>query len=249
MAPQSVTIKVQGADELLRSMNLIAYNDAPFVVAYALTKTGQDIKAAEINSMKAVFDRPTPYVLNALQLSPATKDNLQAVVGYKAFAGKGTPAEKFLGPQVEGGKRNAKSHEKSLRAVGILGSDQFCVPGRGAQLDAYGNMTRGQLVQILSQLQASRDPTQNMTARSRKRALNKAGGRYFAIRTGKNAGVYLRSGPRYPIIPVLKFIKAPSYRAIFPFYATGMKVFNERFTYWVQEGFDRFVASKYRRAA
>lgn len=253
------SLAVLGIKETIRALRAIRHDDTPFVMAYALNKTAKEVKEAEIAEMKRVFDRPTPYALNALYLAPASKTDLNAVVGYKAFAGKGTPAEKFLNPQVEGGGRNAKSHEKALRAAGILRPTEFCVPGPGADLDAFGNMKRAQLVRLLSQVRASRDATQNMTAKSRKRAVAGAGGRYIVLRpeagdTRSNvygrapAGIYLRQNGRYPIVPVLLFVKAPKYRDIFAFYAVAWRVVDQRLAFHMRAGWQKAMASRKRAA-
>ncbi|MDF5999583.1 hypothetical protein P4050_14390 [Pseudomonas aeruginosa] len=47
-----------------------------------------------------------------------------------------------------------KASERNLRARGILPAGMFVVPAEGARLDQYGNMSRGQMIQILSGLGA-----------------------------------------------------------------------------------------------
>lgn len=243
--PKQITISVD-ARAVLRALRDIREKDVPFVTAYALTKTGQDIKAAEYASMQRVFDRPTRWTLNSLQLIPATKQRLSAEIGYRSFGG--TPPDRYLGPQVEGGNRSHKSHEKALIAAGIMRGNEFAVPGQGAVLDAFGNMGTGQITRILSQLQASRDPMQNMTQRSRKRALRRAGGRYFLMR-GRSVsdGIYLRSSER-TIVPVLVFVRAPRYAPRYPFYGTGQQVFDERFAAHLRAGFQRAIAPRTKAA-
>lgn len=240
-----ITIKVD-TSTVLSALRQISADDAPFLTAYALTRTGQDIKTAQYNMMRAVFDRPTKFTLNSLQLQPATKTELSAVIDYKYFGG--TPADRYLGPEVEGGPRRHKSHEKALISAGLMRSDEFAVPGKGVTLDAYGNMRGADLTRILSQLMASSDPMQNMTDRSRKRALKSAGGRYFVMRgRGAPDGVYLRRPDG--IMPVLVFVRAPRYTPRFPFYDVARTVFDQQFLGHGREGFDKFIVAKYRKAA
>ena len=52
------------------------------------------------------------------------------------------------------GPRVDKASERNLRARGILPAGMFVVPAEGARLDQYGNMSRGQMIQILSGLGA-----------------------------------------------------------------------------------------------
>ena len=84
-------------------------SEHPFALAYALTKTAQDIKAAEIDVMKNVFDRPTRFTLNVLFLKPATKtdlagclvlvcDRLQSRGGRMVDAGQAFPSINSMSP-------------------------------------------------------------------------------------------------------------------------------------------------------
>lgn len=196
---------------------------APFVTAVALTKTAQAVKTAEVESMRQVFDRPTRFTLNALQIRPATKTKLSAVVAFKEGFGS-IPAFRYLGPEVEGGPRVKKSHERALERKGILQSDEYAVPAAGMPLDAQGNIRGGEITRILSQLGAAEQSvgyTANMTARSRKRNTRRARGRYFVLR-GASAldGVYKRTGAR-EIMPVLIFVRSPRYGRRLPFYRTA----------------------------
>ncbi|WP_322105862.1 hypothetical protein [Paraburkholderia sp. J41] len=197
----------------------------PYAASVALNRTGKAVIAVEQKTMRDVFDRPTPYTLNALRLKAATKTKLVAQVSYKDESFKGTPATKYLAPQVDGGARNVKRIESLLRARGLLPSDMFTVPGSGAKLDQYGNFSRGQYSQILAQLQASRDSAQNETSvsRRRKRRNPSTDVRYFVGRPGGGKlplGVWARYqfAQGYAVRPILMFVRAPSYSKRFPFY-------------------------------
>lgn len=224
----------------------------PFVTAYALTKTAQDVKRDEVQVMAQVFDRPTRFTLNALYVRPATKQTLLSEVFFKEGFGS-IPAWRYLGPQVEGGPRAKKSHERALEAAGILRSDEFVVPGLGVPRDAYGNVPGSVFTRILSQLQASRDPAQNMTQRSSRRAISRAGGKYFVLRgvNGIPPGIYQRStGNRYStfvagtIVPMLIFVKAPQYAKRFPFFETARNTFQRNFSQHFSEGWQRYVVAR-----
>lgn len=232
-----------------RDLRVLAKDELPFVTAHALTKTAQDIKAAEIAEMTSVFDRPTRFTLNALYVKPATKTDLSAVVEFKEGFGS-IPAWRYLGPQVEGGARAKKAHERRLERAGILRSDEFVVPGKGIKLDAFGNVPGGIIERILSQLGAAEQRagyTANATARSLKRASRRNVGRYFVLRgTAAADGVYHRISVR-EAVPVLMFVKAPRYQKRFAFYEIGARVFDERFALRYREGFQRYVVDSARR--
>jgi hypothetical protein len=127
----------------------VAQKELPFAIAVALTKTAQIIQQEEIKEMRDVFDRPTPYTLNSTYIKTANKRNLQAEVGFKDLTA-GTPASKFLKPQIDGGLRRLKRFEIAMRNAGIMPNGYVAVPGSGANIDSYGNMSRGQINQILS---------------------------------------------------------------------------------------------------
>lgn len=251
------TYRVETADVIAALKNLAA-EDAPIVTAYALTKTGQDIKDAEFSSMAGVFDRPTKFTLNALALKPATKRDLVAEVFFKTGFSS-VPAWRYLGPQVEGGARVHKAHERRLIRAGFMLSTEFAVPGSGVKLDGYGNISGSTIERILSQLGAAEQAAgyqANATPKSRARAKKKKVGRYFVLRpdgSGRSArnvapGIYYRAGAR-DIVPVIMFVRPPRYQKRFPFYETAERVFDAKFLVRAREGWDRFVGSKLKMAA
>src|SRR5689334_6775239 len=79
----------------------------------ALNQTARDVRDAEVQKMAEVFDRPTRFTENALMVVPATPDNLRAEVRFKEGFGS-IPAWRYLGAQVEGGRRVKKTHERAL---------------------------------------------------------------------------------------------------------------------------------------
>lgn len=192
-----------------------------FALVVALTKTAKQAKEAAVAAAKATFDAPTPYTLRSSFFLPATLDKPSSTVGFREFAGKGTPAPKYLHPQVFGGQRHAKRFERALRAAGVLPPGLFAVPGEEAELDTYGNMSRGQIVKILSHLRVTSDATQHRSRTVKSRGKRRAQ-TYFAVLPdsdkahGLPPGVYRRDNadPR----PVLIFTKAPQYSPIYPFY-------------------------------
>lgn len=218
---------------------------ARFVAAYALTNAMKDAREAEIDTMRSVFDKPTPYTLRALKVVPATKANLRAELGFKEFGG--TPAWKYLGPQVEGGPRRRKRFEIALQAVGILRSNEYVVPGAGATLDGYGNMSSGQLRQLLSALGASSDRAQNTQHRP-KRGNRRRNLDFFVLRgTRAPDGVYLRVERK--AVPMLIFVRSVSYRPRFPYYSKAREVIPRAYERHFRAGWTRFAAPELARAA
>ena len=146
----------------------------------------------------------------------------------KDSAAKGTPAIKFLDPEVFGGERNAKRSERALQNMGALTSGSYAVPGAGVKLDQYGNISAGTMTKILSALQANPDYYQNVTNKSRKRAI--AAGQKLEYFVGKSptsdaVGVWERDGRN--LHPILIFIdRAPTYRERLNFYTIAKATFD-----------------------
>lgn len=237
-----------------------------WAASQALTKTARHAVDELRQVMQRVFDRPTPYTLNALRVTPATRDNLTARVEFRQNAGKGTDADRFLGPQVFGGGRNRKRSENALGRVGLL-PGQFTVPGAAAEMDAYGNMSRGFTVKLLANLQAfgeegyRANATARTLARTAKAGRSAAGWRtingkeYFVSRGPSGqvrgrpqhlpAGVWQKSGTHgVDVRPVLMFVEAPQYAPRLPFYESVDEVFSDRFDEEFTTALDRALGGK-----
>lgn len=99
--------------------------------AIALTKTGADVSRALVDEMRSTFDRPTPFTLRAFRLRMATMSSMEAVV----YA---MPRQaSYLATQIEGGSRPSAGFERRIQTLG----GRPVVPGAGAQLNSYGNMS------------------------------------------------------------------------------------------------------------
>lgn len=234
-----LSIRVEGLKEL-RS-ELAEFSDRRFsaAMATALTRTAVQVRDAVQVEMPRVLDRPTPYTTKQLRYVAARADRLAAAVGFNVVSitdergasigfrdlGPGeTPAGKYLQPQIDGGPRRLKRLEVALRASGALPDGWLAVPGEGATMDGYGNVSRGQVVQVLSQLriQLLAGSSRNMSFDSTKQiaAQRKAGGRFFVIAPGKGKvqpGIYQREFMGRNITPVFIFVRGAKYTRRFDF--------------------------------
>lgn len=123
----------------------------------AVNATARTGRQAVYDAMRRVFDRPTPYALQALKLQESQPGaELAAAVmvkGRQDVSGSGIPAQSFLRAEIQGGARRWKRFEVALLKAGHLPRGWYAVPGKGARLDQWGNMSRGQVVQVMSYLQ------------------------------------------------------------------------------------------------
>lgn len=230
-------VKVEGLEALRRQLD--GFSDRRFAAAVAtsLSRTAAALKDEYRRRLPEVLDRPTPYTLNSLFVKPARAADLSAMVWFKddrAASQAGTPATKYLLPQVRGGGRGLKRMERLLQMAGHLPAGYVTVPGQGARLDSYGNMERGQIIQILSQLRitAVSGFTRNLSFNERKKvaALRRAGGRFFVLPVGGPAapGVYQRELVGRNITPVLMFVQGAAYSPRFDFDGIGRRFVAQR---------------------
>ncbi|GEP09824.1 hypothetical protein [Methylobacterium gnaphalii] len=217
----------------------------PFVAAFALTNAMKDARTAEQQTMRSVFDRPTNFTLNALKVTPATKTNVSAELGFKEGFGS-VPAWKYLGPQVAGGIRRHKSFEMLLIRKGIMLSSEFAVPSKRCPVDGYGNVSRSVITRMLSALGAQADNAQN-TKHYPKRSTRKRNLDYFVMRGHEKApdGIYLKQAKW--AVPMFLFVKSVSYQKRFPYYEQGRTVIREAYRRHFLAGWERFVVNDVRR--
>src|SRR5574340_131161 len=130
-------IKVTINDSEIRKMIAALPKSAGRAAEIALDKTAQAIRNEVRDEMRRVFDRPVPYTLNSLQITPTKGHNMQAAVWFKDPE---RMRQHYLVPQVEGGPRQLKGLERAIAARS--GVKMELVPGAGARLDQYGNVAR-----------------------------------------------------------------------------------------------------------
>jgi hypothetical protein len=216
----------------------------------ALNWTIFNARDAQRAEMSSVFDRPTSFTLNQTnQVIRASADSLQAETKIRDDASSGVAPVNYLSPSIYGGQRKVKRFERVLQAHGLMPSGWISIPGNGAKLDAYGNMSRGQIMQILSVLLASESVaghTSNITDRSRKR--NKKPRDYFVstptlpsprgVKGRLPYGVYQRLSNRR-IVTILRFRKEHQYKVRFDYYGVAQAVFARDFEKSMRKAFDR----------
>jgi hypothetical protein len=233
-----LTIDIKGLAQVQDQIKEFSQRRLNAAIATGLTRTAIDVRDAVQVDMRQSLDRPTPYTLRSLFVLPAKADRLSAETYFKSnTGGSDTPATKYLLPQVDGGSsRTVKRFERALQAKGAMPAGWHAVPGVGARMDAFGNISRGQLVQILSQLGTeltagfsrtiSRDPRKRIAAQRR------AGGQFISVmpgqRKGLQPGIYQRELSGRNLTPVLVFVRTVSFKRRFDFYGVSERVARER---------------------
>jgi len=237
-----ITVKVD-TKAATRWLSDIQKKQIPFATSVAINKTMIEVQEGLTREM-AVFDRPQTYTKKGVFYKKSDKRNLTSVVGLKARQGvagipgsKGAPLNEYLEAQVEAGPRVDKRSEILLKRAGILPSGYQTRPGSGARLDAYGNMSRGQIVQILSWFKTFggiKESGRYKGRDTRSAKLNRGSKakpfEYFVVPDGMPGlatGIWRRQGRK--IEPILIFIQPPIYRKRYDFYGVANKIINARF--------------------
>jgi hypothetical protein len=230
-----LTVDIEGLKEVQQSLQGFSNRRLNAALATGLTRTAQKVAEAQRREMVDVFDRPSRYTLQGVFVRPATAQSLEAEVGIKdEFSGGNDRGQaKYLRWQIRGGQRVFTGFERALRSGGQIDGGDFAVPGRFARRTPEGNISPGQIQQILSQLRidATRGSTRSLptfgfddTGKDRrrkkgviKRAVRRAGGQFIALPKGRGKlkpGIYLvrdtgfgRTDPK----PVVRFVSSASY--------------------------------------
>lgn len=198
-----LSAQVLNQAELLRQIHGLTGAQAAKAYAKALNDTGFQIRRAMQDEMRAVFDRPTDYILRSPRVRMATAAKLSVTIEPTYIGGKGIDPQKILDAQTWGGRRRDKRSEVALKRAGILPAGyQTAIPSddRGGPYpgsdDGKGNLRGAFLVQLISYFHAFGEQgyTANMSAKGYQRVhrgTKKQAGRRYFVAYGKTRG-----GPR-----------------------------------------------------
>lgn len=198
--------------EVNAKMSELVARQMPFAISKALNATAKTMVAKNKSDMSRIFDRPVSYTLNAFHYVPARKHSNKVEIRRKQTARQ--HSKHWLEVQNEGGPRPQTAFEKMIKArVGYAGFNHITPVPKNARMNANGNMTPGQYVEILSALQASRDTSQHAKRAGQTAKMAKRGRSYYATGRGSNMrpGIYetLASGKTRK---VMNFIQSANYR-------------------------------------
>jgi hypothetical protein len=245
-----ITIKAQ--DDLDRIKRLMGDNitrHIPYATAVALTELAKRVRTNEIAVMHTRLKQPTRWTINSLYTRRADwrKRPIEAHVWFNDYGAKGTPAEKYMPYSVYGGQRKHKRFEKALIARGLMQPSQFVVPGSGAQIDSYGNMSKGQIVRVMSGLKAFSETGYDANATNSARSRRKGNAsKYFVATISGQAGVWERvmSGFGDGVKPIMLFTDAsPYYRKRYPFFQVAENIQRKWYFFEFEKAFNHALAT------
>jgi len=215
-----------------RELGLLRAQVLP-IAAKAINVSMAKADVAVKAEMQRVFDRPTPWTLKSYRILKYAKPapgKLFGIVGFKDFGalggeGKGqrntSLASYYLQPQMAGGPRPAKGLEREMRAVGMLGNNEFLVPSRFMKLDQYGNVGRGVVNAVRANLRTMRFDPASQTPRGgprRKVSAKKFSMFYFTrrgVRGQRLTAIWQRFTGGHAVPAFIVVAAAPSYRKRF----------------------------------
>jgi hypothetical protein len=230
-----------------------AASQVPFALSTALNKIAAKAKDAIRSEMPKVFDRPTPWVLNSLRIKYASKSNISAELAYKD-KNSVESARSMIEPHVFAGRRHHKAMEARLLRMGFIPTGYSVVPGAAAKLDGNGNMSQGQISQLLNVLGAYTESGFNKANINTVKRLAKGNAKkniygfvYWVNKVdgaGRNKkippGIYQRvvTGFGTSLKPILIFVKQAQYKKRLDFFGLAGAVVDKEFPGEFDRAFD-----------
>lgn len=230
-----ISAKVDTKD-LEAAFSKLEREQLPFITSLAVNRTATLVREDEKAQIPRSFNAPVGLTRNSVFLSkPAHKRGpFERDVYLRDELPKGTPPVKYLAHGVRGGSRPKKPYERALIASGFMSETEFAVPGAGVKLNASGNIPKGTIVKILTQIKASRDDAGIGLGNRKGGRTKRKGERYFHSRGpdgGRQTlarGVYMQKG-EFRVTPILKFVGSARYEPRFPFTAIAKRSYAREF--------------------
>ena len=243
---------------LIKRLDALKLVQVPFATSLALNAIAKDIRDAEKEEMKKVFNNPVPFTLNSVKIPKySTKKDLQVRIQISEDGAKGNAPADYLLPVIKGGNAYATRFQKSLRAKGVLRAGQFAIPTQSDFLktNKYGNVRPSMYSDILSDQQAYRAArsSQDLSVKQ----IIKAGRRskYRMISTqlsesmkygGLQPGIYFNSPRAFENNEALLFSisnRPPVVPLKFKFQEVGKKVANKNLNRRFGEALGKAIAT------
>lgn len=159
-----IAIDVRGIDAVRAALAGVS-EQMPYILKTAVNSAAFAVRKAEQQEMGRVFHSPAPWLTRQVRVTPATKENLTAIVNFQ------TPkAAAIIAPHVESGARGIKPYERVLMSMGVLPAGMRAVPADNIK-GASGDPTKATVNRIIQGLRAGK------------------GSGYFVIRPGRSRGL------------------------------------------------------------
>lgn len=251
-----ISINLDGLPELKTALREFSTRRLNAAISTSLTRGAKEMSGQWQEQIDRRIDRPIARTKSATTFESATAASLQIRVLVKDRLA-GTPPAEYLAPQERAGNRNVKKFEAALQAGGAMPRGYVVVPGRGAQLDAYGNVSRSQIIAVITQLGSDYSPGYARvipkTVGGRLAAMARRGKSYIAVQPDEakqlkvSAGIYERQSDN-TMRAVFLFKRTAIYRKVLDLEAHAIKnapdVIADEFSLAVAQSFARLQASR-----
>lgn len=211
-------------------------------VVGAMTEAVHDVHKRQVDEMKVVFDRPTPWIQKGLvKALPYGKDRQ---VGGRRFgqtlANSGTYFENFpvgrspsdvIRPHVYGGGRRQKANEKRLQSIGAIPLGGYAIMGNGYPRNGYGNIPGSVYSKMLADLGTI------PTAKAGKKREGKRA-QFFVMQDESGNPTHIAERVGDDVRTVLVFTQSVNYTVRYDFHKVG----REQLAYSLPRHFDRILA-------
>jgi len=212
--------------EVSAALARLSGRDTNIAISWALNDTAKDVLDHFGSRMEVIFDRPTKFTKDALTISGASPQKLEAVVKERPSVG----SRHFLKVQERGGPRPQTGLERLMKyRLAYEGSILSVLPAAGALLNSHGNWAVGERNRLLSSIQAQSDRMMNSTKVSKVKS--KHAKQFFVPRPGSklSPGVWKRTSRKAKLQKILHFSDSiPTYKPRFGFYDGAEEVFRDR---------------------
>ncbi len=188
---------IKGWPELQAAMKDFSERRAAAAMATALTRSAKALGQKWQGQIDSAVDRPVARTTKATGFVGAQAANLVSKVIVKNQMDGVAPAA-YLGHHETGSPRLVKKFEAALVNSGAMPSGYVTVPGQGALLDGYGNVSRAQIIAVIAQLGRDFSPGYQRTiSKSTEKRLarqQKMGRTYLAVLPGDASRLHLSPG-------------------------------------------------------
>lgn len=215
-----ITLDVRGMANINSALSGMV-RQMPFVLSTAINSTAFAVRGAEQAEMQRVFDRPSPWIVRQVRVTPATKQSLSAIVSFD------TPkADAIMTPNVVSGARGRKPYERVLQSMGVLPSGMRAIPALQLRATASGDISKAAIGKII-------------------RGVSTKGSGYFVIKT---AGHRLHPGVWFKfkggkVQPQLLFVPQATYRSRFDFTGIGEQEVTRTFADYFEKAWAKALAT------
>lgn len=200
----SMNVKISGLKELQAELAGFSERRLRAAAATGLTRTANRMAVEWQKEIDTKIDQPTAFTKKAVRVEKARADKLTAKVALKDVSRGGMSQAEYLQQHEFGGGRLVKKFERALIASGAMPQGYITVPGKGVDRNGYGNVSRGTITAVISQLGQDFSPGYQRTiskdAARRAKSQVRHGKRYFVMPVGNpsgvSPGVYVRGADR-----------------------------------------------------